>query len=420
MHLLSFQEALAIVEARAAEHSDDLHPRLSESVSLTNALGRVLAQNIAADRDQPAFDRATRDGFALYAESTPAEAQAHRTVVGEIRAGEPWTGAPLGQNEAAAIMTGAPLPPGANAVVMVEHVHRELDRLVMGSVRTPIPGQNIVPQGAEAKLGQAVVAAGTALDPAAIAMAASCGCSLLSVVRQPRVAIVPTGDELVDLAQQPLPWQIRNSNGYGLAALVTNAGAVPEQLPSAPDLRDAIRDRIRQSEHADLLLLSGGVSMGKYDLVEDVLREYQAEFFFTGVQMQPGKPVVFGRIPEHRSATGQLVPRRLFFGLPGNPISTEVTFHCFVAPLLRTLCGEPWSGPAFALASLDAEIAVRTGLTRVLPARLTPSFHRSAVCILPWQGSGDLAANTRANCYAVLPDRDRAFQAGETITVLLR
>jgi molybdopterin molybdotransferase len=170
----------------------------------------------------------------------------------------------------------------------------------------------------------------------------------------------------------------------------------------------------------DLLLLSGGVSAGKYDFVEEVLAEFGAEFLFTGVKMQPGKPVVFGRIParqHHPLSTSE--PECYFFGLPGNPVSTEVTFHCFVAPMLRALCGAGAGGPRFAQATLAEDVTAKPGLTRVIPARLTPDFNRPSVRLVPWQGSGDLAANARANCYAVLPD-GRDLHAGDVISLLLR
>jgi molybdopterin molybdotransferase len=168
----------------------------------------------------------------------------------------------------------------------------------------------------------------------------------------------------------------------------------------------------------DLLVFSGGVSMGKYDLVEEVLAEFGAEFFFTGVTMQPGKPVVFGRLPPRDGDGGG--PECLFFGLPGNPVSTEVTFRCFAQPLLAVLAGRPWEGPRFAQATLAEDVAGRPGLTRVLPARLTAGRARTEVRVVSWQGSGDLHANARANCYLVLPEGAEQFAAGEIVTVLLR
>ena len=253
------------------------------------------------------------------------------------------------------------------------------------------------------------------MDPAAIALAAACGVSTVEVFARPAVSILATGDELVDLDEKPGPYQIRNSNGYGLAALVTQAGGTPMRQPAAPDRREAIEEGIRRGQTADLLLLSGGVSMGEYDLVEDALQELGAEFFFTGVKMQPGKPLVFGRVPEREGMRGVY-----FFGLPGNPVSTQVTFACFVEPMLRAMSGGVVQGPRFVQATLMDAIEGKSGLTRVLPARLTSTRARTEVKLVVWHGSGDMAANARANCYAVLPPEVERFQQGDVITILLR
>ncbi len=183
-----------------------------------------------------------------------------------------------------------------------------------------------------------------------------------------------------------------------------------------PDRVDALTRALAEARTCDLILFSGGVSMGKYDLVEPVLADARADFFFTSVRMQPGKPVVFGGLPP--TATH---PHTFFFGLPGNPISTQVTFLCFVAPLLRALSGETDFHSPFAQASLAERVAARPDLTRLLPARLTSTPGAPSVSLIPWQGSGDLAANARANCYALLPaGRATDFAPGETISILLR
>ena len=256
------------------------------------------------------------------------------------------------------------------------------------------------------------------MGAAEIAQTASCGFSEVRVYPKPTVAIVATGDELVELDQVPAAHQIRNSNSYALAAMVENAGAEPLRFDIARDTRDQLLDRIEVGRKSDLLLFSGGVSMGKFDLVEEVLLELGAEFFFTGVKMQPGKPLVFGRLPEKEG--DDRGPERYFFGLPGNPVSTQVTFHCFVEPLLRALCGEDIAGPRFVQATLAEDIAGKPELTRVLPARLAYDLKRPTVRLVSWQSSGDLAANARANCYAVFPAEPSEFQAGDVISVLLR
>ena len=407
MNTVGFDEALKNV----LHHGSGLRKLQTQAMPLLECLNRVLAEPVPADRDQPPFDRSTRDGFAVRA----ADATGQLRVAGQIRAGERWPGASLEVGCAIEIMTGAPLPDGADAVVMVEHVDQADGSICIAGERQVRAGDNIVPRGSEARAGEMVLAGRTVIEGAEIALAAACGCSALTVFRKPRVAIVATGDELVELDETPGEQQIRNSNSYGLAALVAKAGGEAVRLPIARDNRDDLENIILQARSCDLLLLSGGVSMGKYDFVEEVLLSLGAEFFFTGVRMQPGKPVVFGRLPE----SGDF-PARFFFGLPGNPVSTQVTFHCFVEPLLRAMAGAGESSPRFVQATLAEDVAGKPGLTRVLPSRLTWDRMRPEVRIVAWQGSGDLAANARANCYAVLPPEQDRFMAGEVITVLLR
>lgn len=403
VNVLPFEQALTVVQMQARS----LPRRLAaENVPLEKAWGRVLAKPVQADRDHPGFDRATRDGYALRAGDLLAGGPGLK-IVGQVRAGERWQGT-LGPGTALQIMTGAPMPMGADAVIMVEHVTVQGDLLHPGEGRSLRTGDNFVPRGSEARAGAELLPAGTVVLAAETALAAACGYAELLVLRKPGVAIVATGDELVEVSEPPGPEQIRNSNTYGIGALVEAAGGLAARLPIARDTRDSIRERIATGRRYDLLVLSGGVSMGEYDLVEEVLAEYKAEFFFTGVTMQPGKPVVFGRLP----ARGE-EPACFFFGLPGNPISTQVTFHCFVEPFLRTLAGEPWSGPRWALARLREPAEGKPGLTRLLPARMDGTEVR----VLGWQGSGDLAANARANCYAEILE-DRA--PGDVIRVLQR
>jgi molybdopterin molybdotransferase len=413
MSVLSFEQALATV----LEHAGYASARPVETLPLLESIGRTLAGAIRADRDQPPFDRATRDGFAVRAADWSSGATLR--VIGQVRAGEVWSDGELPPGTAVEIMTGAPVPPGADAVAMVEHALAEGDQVRAAEGRRLTPGENVVLRGAEAHADDIVVPARTVITAAEIAEAASCGLTGLQVFRRPRVAIVATGDEVVGLKEDPLPHQIRNSNTYSLSALVSSAGGHPVRLEIARDRREDLRERILQSGICDLLLLSGGVSAGKYDFVEEVLAEFGAEFLFTGVRMQPGKPVVFGRIPARHDQLGTSEPECYFFGLPGNPISTEVTFHCFVAPFIRALSGAGVTPPRFVQATLAEDIAAKSGLTRVLPAHLTPDLHQPTVRVVPWHGSGDLAANARASCYAVLPD-GRDLHAGDVITVLLR
>ena len=254
----------------------------------------MLAQPLAADRDQPPFARSTRDGFACRA----AEASTHEplALAGATRAGEAPAG-PLPPGAAWEIMTGAPVPAGADAVMMLEHV--EVSRRQGPAAAAPQvkPGENIVAQGAQARQGDELLPAGTALHAAQIALAAACGCAALDVFVRPRVAILATGDELVPVESSPAPGQIRNSNGPMLAAMVAAAGGEPWLLPAAADNAQALDAALAQAAEADLLLISGGVSAGKFDLVEPALARAGARFHFTGVRIQPGKPLVFGELP---------------------------------------------------------------------------------------------------------------------------
>ena len=410
--ILGFREAVETV----LQHASGVRIPEAETIALLESAGRVLAEDVVADRDQPPFDRATRDGFAVRADGWTAGSTLR--MVGQVRAGEASAGASLANGEAIEIMTGAAVPVGADAVAMVEHAEQSGGEVWVAEGRGLTAGENIVLRGSEARKGEALLASGMEIAAAEIALAAACGRAELAVRKRPQVAIVATGDELVELDQAPGEHQIRNSNSYALAALVQAAGGSPGRLRIARDTREDVRERIAQGRMWDLLLLSGGVSAGKYDLVEEVLAEFGAEFFFTGVRMQPGKPVVFGRLPKLENTSGG-GPECYFFGLPGNPVSTQVTFHCFVEPMLRAMCGAGVGAPRFVQATLAEDVRGRVGLTRILPARLTHDFARPEVRLVAWQGSGDLAANARANCYAVLPD-GQDLRVGDVIRVLLR
>jgi molybdopterin molybdotransferase len=350
-----------------------------------------------------------------------AKLPAKLTVMGEIKAGPAQVPSPLKPGETFSIMTGAPVPQGADAVVMIEYT--SLQNECVEVIRGVSPGENIVPQGAEAKRGSLLLDRGTRLNESTIALAASAGKSRLQVFTRPHVAVLTTGDEIVDIDAAPGPSQIRNSNSYSLAAQIQQAGGDPVLLPIAPDEPRRLRELIEQGLKSDLLLMTGGVSMGRYDLVEQVLAEMQAEFFFTGAKIQPGKPVVFGRV-----SCGAATPARAasapvskyFFGLPGNPVSTMVTFELFARPMLEALAGLSPRPLTFLHARLKSEIRVKTGLTRFLPAILSGQYEHSQVDLVPWHGSGDIAARSRANCYIVIPPDREHILAGEWIPIMLR
>lgn len=477
--MVSFEQARRLVE----QHAAGVCPGEVETVDLLAGLGRVLAEGVVADRDFPPFDRATRDGYAVRATDL-AKVPARLEVVGEVKAGDwPEPGVcSVGRGQAVAIMTGAPLPAGADAVVMVEHTalaqsshadaakdsapgvaqrsrpnaaqNAALGWGTLGSgqdtlggkfvdiLRRVGVGENFVPRGSEARAGQLLLDRGRRLDHTGIAIAASAGKSRVQVFRKPRVAVLSTGDEVVEIDAKPGPAQIRNSNSYSLAAQVQNAGGEAVRLGIAPDERKRLRALIEQAliEQAlieeglacDLLLLTGGVSMGKYDLVEQVLGELKAEFYFTGAEIQPGRPVVFGSCGAGAPArvfaanppsapAGMPAPhKKYFFGLPGNPVSTMVTFELFARPMIEALAGMTPQRLIFLRARLKSEIRTKTGLKRFLPAVLSGEFENAEVELVRWQGSGDLAALARANCYVVIPpDRER-IEAGEWVPLMMR
>lgn len=390
------------------EHSAGLRAGAVEEQALLKSIGRVLAEPIHADRDFPPFPRAARDGYALRSTDL-GHVPAVLELIGEIKAGIGTADMPqeITTGQVVAIMTGAPVPVAADAVVMVEYTRRQGNRVEV--LRGVAAGENIVPRGSEARSGDLLLRAGSRLDEAAIAVAASVGRSGLKVYQKPRIAILATGDEIVGIETQPGPNQIRNSNTYSLAAQILLVGAEPVPLPVAPDEAGHLRELIETGFTSELLLLAGGVSMGEYDLVENVLAELGAEFFFTGAQIQPGRPIVFGRAGD-----------KYFFGLPGNPVSTMVTFELFARPMIEALMGLKPRKLIFLRARLKTEVKTKTGLKRFLPAILSGEFEGVQVELAGWHGSGDIAAVARANCYLVIPpDRDH-IPAGEWVPVLLR
>jgi molybdopterin molybdotransferase len=410
--VLSFQDARRAVEL----HARDVRATGEERVDLLRAVNRILAQQITADRDLPPFPRATRDGFAVRAvdvRTVPVTLK----VAAEIRAGVDVSLLRISPGECAEIMTGAAVPAGADAVVMIEYTNRAGGEQTRSGdqqveiLRSVEAGENVVSRGSEAHQSELLATPGMRLTPPVIAVAASVGLPELTVFRKPRLAVLSTGDELVDVASRPEPHQIRNSNTYSLAAQVSSAGAVPVPLPIATDDESILKRLIEEGLDRDLLLLTGGVSMGKYDLVEKVLQELGAEFIFTGSQIQPGKPVVFGRVPWKGLS-------KYFFGLPGNPVSTMVTFELFVRPMIDALSGTGPQPLRFTSARLNKEIRTKTGLTRFLPALLKGEFADLEVELVRWQGSGDMVSTARANCFAVIPPDREGIGTGETISVL--
>jgi molybdopterin molybdotransferase len=399
--MLTFEEARRKVIEQVGKMRG---PRASGAVSVWDALGFVLAQEVKTDREYPPFDRSTRDGYAV--RSSEVKPGTQLKCAGEIKAGDTVTEA-LAAGTCVQIMTGAAVPSGADAVVMIEYTQREgeLVRFERGAQA----GQNIVPRGSEARAGQTILKAGMRLGFAELALAAQVGATQLQCAKRPRVAILSTGDEVVLIDQQPGAFQIRNSNSVSLAAQVRIAGGEPVVLGNAADRVEDLGEKIERGLKEDALVLTGGVSMGKYDLVESVLKALGAEFFFDAVAIRPGKPAVFA-----------ICQGKPVFGLPGNPVSTMVTFQLFVTPAIDLLSGAEAHPLPLVEARLAEALNERPGLAHFLPARIEWRGAAPEVKALKWQGSGDIAALAGANCFVVVPAEHEKIATGERVSVLLR
>jgi molybdopterin molybdotransferase len=393
---IAFSEArrMVIDRVRAAAPKPPV-----ETVPLTSAAGRVLAQSIHADRDYPPRPRSVRDGFAVRAADVPAEL----AIIGEVRAGEEPR-LSLSASEAIEIMTGASVPAGADAVVMVEHVRVDGPRLFVD--RPVEAGLNISPQGGDAAEGATLLRPGARIGYAEIALLASVGAVYVDVYKRPSVAILATGDELVAVDARPEPHQVRNSNSHSLVEQVIQAGGEAHMLPVAKDSMEDTVELIREGLQCDLLLLSGGVSAGKYDLVELALTTLEAEFFFDRVLIQPGQPCVFG------AARGAF-----FFGLPGNPASTMVCYEVLARAAQELLSGVLEPRLPIAFARLTKPFRHKPGLTRFLPATLHDD---GTITPRGWSGSGDIAALAAANAWLVADPEKPELAEGEWIAVLHR
>ena len=399
--MLTFEEARRKVIDQIAKMRG---PRPNATVSVWDALGLVLAKEVKTDREYPPFYRSTRDGYAVLSREIRQGVQLR--CAGEIKAGDTVTQS-LTPGTCVQIMTGAAVPAGADAVVMIEYTQREGD--LVQFERAAQSGQNIVPRGSEARAGQTILKPGMRLGFAELALAAQVGAIQLQCTKRPRVAILSTGDEVVLIDEQPGAFQIRNSNSVSLAAQVRIAGGEPVVLGNAPDRVEDLGQKIERGLKEDALVLTGGVSMGKYDLVESVLKALGADFFFDAVAIRPGKPAVFA-----------ICQGKPVFGLPGNPVSTMVTFQLFVTPAVDLLSGADAHPLPLVEAQLAEALNERAGLTHFLPARIEWRGAEPHVSALKWQGSGDIAALAGANCFLVVPAEREKISAGEHVSVLLR
>jgi molybdopterin molybdotransferase len=399
--MISVREALEIALRET--------PRLpAESVSLAESAGRVLAEDVAADADMPPFPRSTMDGYAVRGEDV-GQAPVKLQVTGFVPAGV-FPNFSVLPRQAAKIMTGAPLPPGADAVQMIEKTRTSDHGNFVEILERVAPGNNVSSRGSEAAMGEMVLPTGAYITPGVIGLLAAVGKSMVSVYRAPSVAILATGDELVEAAATPKPGQIRNTNSYTLQAQVKQAGGKPQLLGVAKDDKQALRDRIAEGLQYDLFLATGGVSMGDLDLVENVFSYFDLEIFFNKIAMKPGKPVVMAR-----STHG-----RMIFGLPGNPVSATTVFEVLVRPVMRKMMGFPVYQNQMALATLTEPFANRSGRENYAPAVIWYEEDRFLVRPLKSKGSGDLVTYAKSNSYLICPIHRTAISAGEQAVVMLR
>lgn len=408
--MLTVEEALGEVLA----HARTLAP---QRVPLADAAGRVLAEDIVADRDSPPFDKSLVDGYAVRsADWSVPGFDGELRVIEEIHAGR-TPAHTVGPRECSAIMTGAPLPSGADAVVMVEHTQRHGERVRLADVQHVKAGQFRLSRGREMRGGEVILRKGETLHPAKLGLLAAVGRTEILLTPRPRVVIVPTGDELVEPDREPGPGQIRNSNATILRALVEAAGASAHVTPIAPDEPQTLREQLREGLTADVLLVTGGVSAGNKDLVPDALRELGVREVFHKIRVRPGKPLLFGVGPERLNAQ----PGTLVFGLPGNPVSGIVGFLLFVRPAMNLLAGDAAREARSLLKGCLAKPFHHQGdRPTYQPAQWQHNGPEELPIVEPleWAGSADLRAVARADGFAVFVAGDRTYQAGETVSFL--
>jgi molybdopterin molybdotransferase len=399
--MISLEEALSQI-------LNAIHPLGLEKVSLLDTLGRVIGEDILASRPIPPKNNSAMDGYALCWEDTRS-ASGEKPVILEVIEDIPAGSIPrktVGKGQAVRIMTGAPVPEGADAVVRMEDTEKD-GRQVRIFVEAA-KGQDIRLAGEDVRKGEKVISRGDILRPAEIGMLAALGRSFIPVYQRPLVAILATGDELVDVDENPSPWQIISSNSYALAAQVLDCGAIPLQIGIAKDTREDLTAKFKEALRADLIISSGGVSVGDYDLVKDIMKEVGNRMQFWQVAMRPGKPLAFGAMNS--------VP---LFGLPGNPVSSMVSFEQFVRPSILKMMGYRNLFRRTVRALLKESIEKKKGTRHFIRARITFEDGRYRVVSTGDQGSGILKSMVQANGLIVLPEETTSVKVGETVMVQL-
>jgi molybdopterin molybdotransferase len=401
--MIPVTEAIQIVKERTP-------PLPSESVALEGSLGRYLAQDIIADTDLPPFDRSQMDGYAIRAADVQtAGSPARLKIVGESAAGRGWHHV-MHSGQAVRIMTGAPVPEGADSVQQLELTRELRDEQEVEILEAVAQGRSIVRQGAEIKAGARVLSAGERINTGTMAVLASFGYAQVWVGQRPRVAVLATGSELVAVDQKPGRDQIRDSNNFSISAYAQLAGAIVERVPLAGDDAELLKRQIKEaSEHSEIVITSGGVSVGVYDFTKPALKELGAELFFERVALRPGKPTVFARLPN-----GTFV-----FGLPGNPVSVSVTFNLFARTAISALQGASQTELETETAVLGKNVKGAMERESYLPARLGTNSEGQLIAEpLKWGGSSDFIAFARATSLIVVPANTRVVEAGTKLRVL--
>lgn len=389
---------------------DSVKPVASENLRLTAALGRILAEDIYANSDIPGFDNSAMDGFAVRSSDTSGASKDNAKILGvveDIRAGDTAKKV-LKRNQAARIMTGAPIPKGADSVVMVEHTGKISNRPqeLIKICRQVSPGENIRKKSDDVKKGELIITKGTRLSAAHIGILASLGMARLRAARRPRIAILATGDELVDVGARMGPGKIRNSNTYTLYSQIIKCGGIPKNLGIVRDDPARLKEKIRQGIDCDIILTSGGVSVGEFDLVKDALAKIGTKIEFWQVAMRPGKPLVFGRY-------GKI----LVFGLPGNPVSGMVSFEVFVRPVLLKMSGQRQDERKDIEAVLEEDIQKKKGMRYFLRARTRWENGRYLSRLSGPQGSALLKTMALANSLIILGENQTIFKKGSKVKV---
>ena len=398
--MIEFEEARALVLSA-------LKTRPPESVLLAEALGRTLARDIKARENIPPFNKATMDGYALRAEDIRAagkDAAVELEVLEDLPAGR-VSRRSVGRGQAVRIMTGAPLPKGADAVVMVEDTERSGGRVIIR--RAVRPADNTGQAGEDLKKGELVLERGAVIGPAETGMLAATGLARVPVVRRPKLAVIATGDEIVEPGERKAAGQIRNSNGPALLAMALRAGADAKYLGIARDSSSSLRAKLARAKGTDILVLTGGVSVGDYDLVKDELRAAGVKPVFWQVRIKPGKPVFFGR------RGSQLV-----FGLPGNPTSAMVTFLLFVQPAIERLLGRTNPGPWAGRAVLTEDVVIKPGRTQFLRGVLDAEGPVLTVAPYPDQKSGILRSMVRSQVLIAVQADVSRLEKGRDVEIL--